>query len=157
AVAKVVDRGVSGAHVAVGLGLMGCLLVIARAQGLAATELGAARARRAGRPAGGSGRSDPGWGGLCPGLPDRADPGGAPRWWRRPRTGGAVEGPGRDPAWDRPSRGTGLPGPAADAAGPPLWRGCRDPVVLGAVRPVACCAVAGRRDDHRHDRCRGGR
>jgi membrane protease YdiL (CAAX protease family) len=40
AVAKVVDRGVSGAHVAVGLGLIGCLLVIARAQGLAAAELG---------------------------------------------------------------------------------------------------------------------
>ena len=43
AVAKVVDRGVSGAHVAVGLGLLGCLLVIARAQGLAATDLGLAR------------------------------------------------------------------------------------------------------------------
>jgi uncharacterized protein len=43
AVAKVVDRGVSGAHVAVGLGLIGCLLVIARAQGLAAAELGLAR------------------------------------------------------------------------------------------------------------------
>ena len=42
ALAKVVDRGVSGAHVAVGLGLIGCLLVIARAQGLAA-ELGLAR------------------------------------------------------------------------------------------------------------------
>jgi uncharacterized protein len=40
AAAKVVDRGVSGAHVAVGLGLIGCLLVIARAQGLAAAELG---------------------------------------------------------------------------------------------------------------------
>src|SRR4030095_618639 len=43
AVAKVVDRGVSGAHVAVGLGLLGCLLVIARAQGLTATDLGLAR------------------------------------------------------------------------------------------------------------------
>src|SRR4029450_6233857 len=48
AVAKVVDRGVSGAHVAVGLGLIGCLLVIARAQGLAAAELGVGRARWAG-------------------------------------------------------------------------------------------------------------
>ena len=37
---KVVDRGVSGAHGAVGLGLIGCLLVIGRAQGLAAAELG---------------------------------------------------------------------------------------------------------------------
>jgi uncharacterized protein len=43
AAAKVVDRGVSGAHVAVGLGLVGCLLVIARAHGLAAAELGLAR------------------------------------------------------------------------------------------------------------------
>src|SRR5512132_2657635 len=43
AVARVVDRGVSGAHVAVGLALTGCLLVIARAQGLAAAELGLAR------------------------------------------------------------------------------------------------------------------
>jgi membrane protease YdiL (CAAX protease family) len=43
AVARVVDRGVSGAHVAVGLALIGCLLVIARAQGLAAAELGLAR------------------------------------------------------------------------------------------------------------------
>ena len=43
AAAKVVDRGVPGAHVAVGLGLIGCLLVIARAQGLTAAELGLAR------------------------------------------------------------------------------------------------------------------
>ena len=43
AAAKVVDRGVSGAHVAVGLGLIGCLLVIARAQGLTAAEVGLAR------------------------------------------------------------------------------------------------------------------
>src|SRR4030095_13217216 len=45
----------------------------------------------AGRPAVGSSLSDPGWCGVCPGLPDRTGPGGAPGWWRRPRTGGAVE------------------------------------------------------------------
>jgi CAAX protease family protein len=43
AVAKGVDHGVAGAHVAVGLGLIGCLLAIARAQGLTAAELGLAR------------------------------------------------------------------------------------------------------------------
>ena len=43
AVAKAVDRAVPGAHVAVGLGLVACLVVIARAQGLAAADLGLAR------------------------------------------------------------------------------------------------------------------
>lgn len=43
AAALVIDRAVSGAHLAVGLGLAGCLLVIARAQGLAAANLGLAR------------------------------------------------------------------------------------------------------------------
>jgi uncharacterized protein len=43
AAALAVDRGVSGAHLAVGLGLTACLLVIARAQGLAAADLGLAR------------------------------------------------------------------------------------------------------------------
>ena len=38
--AVAVDRGVDGAHVAVGLGLSACLLVIARAQGLTAADLG---------------------------------------------------------------------------------------------------------------------
>jgi uncharacterized protein len=40
AAALAVDRGVHGAHVAVGLGLSACLLVIARAQGLTAADLG---------------------------------------------------------------------------------------------------------------------
>lgn len=43
AVGKAVDRAVPGAHVAVGLALAGCLLVIARAAGLAAAGLGLAR------------------------------------------------------------------------------------------------------------------
>ena len=43
AAALAVDRGVSGAHLAVGLGLTACLLLIARAQGLAAADLGLAR------------------------------------------------------------------------------------------------------------------
>jgi membrane protease YdiL (CAAX protease family) len=43
AAAKVVDRAASGAHVAVGLGLAACLLLIARDQRLAATDLGLAR------------------------------------------------------------------------------------------------------------------
>jgi membrane protease YdiL (CAAX protease family) len=43
AVAVVVDRAVPGVHVAVGLGLAACLVVIARAQGLAAADLGLAR------------------------------------------------------------------------------------------------------------------
>jgi uncharacterized protein len=42
AVASAVDRGF-GAHVAVGLGLAACLLVIARVQGLTAADLGLAR------------------------------------------------------------------------------------------------------------------
>ena len=42
AVALAVDRGF-GAHVAVGLGLAACLLVIARVQGLTAADLGLAR------------------------------------------------------------------------------------------------------------------
>ena len=42
AVALTVDRGF-GAHVAVGLGLAACLLVIARVQGLTAADLGLAR------------------------------------------------------------------------------------------------------------------
>jgi membrane protease YdiL (CAAX protease family) len=43
AVGVVVDRAVSGVHVAVGLGLAACLVVIARAQGLTAADLGLAR------------------------------------------------------------------------------------------------------------------
>src|SRR5215218_10251030 len=43
AVAVVVDRAVPGVHVAVGLGLATCLVVIARAQGLTAADLGLAR------------------------------------------------------------------------------------------------------------------
>ena len=43
AVAKVVDRAVPGAHVAVGLGLIACLVAVARAQGLTAADLGLAR------------------------------------------------------------------------------------------------------------------
>jgi membrane protease YdiL (CAAX protease family) len=42
-VARVVDAVVPGAHVAVGLGLTVCLVVIARAEGLTAAELGVAR------------------------------------------------------------------------------------------------------------------
>jgi membrane protease YdiL (CAAX protease family) len=42
AVASAVDRGF-GSHVAVGLGLAACLLVIARVQGLTAADLGLAR------------------------------------------------------------------------------------------------------------------
>jgi membrane protease YdiL (CAAX protease family) len=41
--AKVVDRAVPGADVAVGLGLVACLVAIARGQGLAAADLGLAR------------------------------------------------------------------------------------------------------------------
>src|SRR5215211_6741552 len=37
------DRAVPGAHVAVGLGLAACLVVIARADGLTAADLGLAR------------------------------------------------------------------------------------------------------------------
>ena len=43
AVAKGVDRAVPGAHVAVGLGLIACLVAIARAQGLTTADLGLAR------------------------------------------------------------------------------------------------------------------
>jgi uncharacterized protein len=43
AVATVVDRAVPGAHVAVGLGLAACLVVIARADGLTPADLGLAR------------------------------------------------------------------------------------------------------------------
>jgi uncharacterized protein len=43
AVAVVIDRAVPGVHVAVGLGLAACLVVIARAQGLTAADLGLAR------------------------------------------------------------------------------------------------------------------
>jgi membrane protease YdiL (CAAX protease family) len=43
AVAMVVDHAVSGAHLAVGLGLAACLVVIARANGLTAADLGLAR------------------------------------------------------------------------------------------------------------------
>jgi membrane protease YdiL (CAAX protease family) len=43
AVAKVVDRAVSGADVAVGLGLVACLVAIARGQGLTTADLGLAR------------------------------------------------------------------------------------------------------------------
>jgi membrane protease YdiL (CAAX protease family) len=49
AVAKGVDRAVPGAHVAVGLGLIACLVAIARAQGLTTADLGLARS---GWPAG---------------------------------------------------------------------------------------------------------
>jgi membrane protease YdiL (CAAX protease family) len=43
AVGLVVDRAVTGAHVAVGLGLAACLVVIARGCGLTAADLGLAR------------------------------------------------------------------------------------------------------------------
>jgi uncharacterized protein len=43
AAAMVVDHAVSGAHVALGLGLAACLVVIARARGLAAADLELAR------------------------------------------------------------------------------------------------------------------
>jgi CAAX protease family protein len=43
AVAKGVDRAVPGAHVAVGLGLIACLVAIARAQGLTTADLGLAQ------------------------------------------------------------------------------------------------------------------
>ena len=43
AVAKAVDRAAPGAHVAVGLGLVACLVAIARGQGLTAADLGLAR------------------------------------------------------------------------------------------------------------------
>jgi membrane protease YdiL (CAAX protease family) len=43
AVGLVVDRAVLGVHVAVGLGLVACLVVIARAQGLTVADLGLAR------------------------------------------------------------------------------------------------------------------
>jgi membrane protease YdiL (CAAX protease family) len=43
AAAKVVDRAVPGAHLAVGLGLVACLVAIARGGGLTAADLGLAR------------------------------------------------------------------------------------------------------------------
>ena len=43
AVGLAVDRAVAGAHVAVGLGLAACLVVIARGCGLTAADLGLAR------------------------------------------------------------------------------------------------------------------
>jgi uncharacterized protein len=43
AVAKAVDRAVPGAHVAVGLGLVACLVAIAQGQGLTAADLGLTR------------------------------------------------------------------------------------------------------------------
>ena len=43
AVAKVVDRAVPGAHLAVGLALSACLVLIARRQGLTTADLGLAR------------------------------------------------------------------------------------------------------------------
>jgi membrane protease YdiL (CAAX protease family) len=43
AVAKAVDRAVPGAHVAVGLGLVACLVAIARGQRLTAADLGLTR------------------------------------------------------------------------------------------------------------------
>jgi membrane protease YdiL (CAAX protease family) len=43
AVAKVVDRAIPGADVAVGLGLVACLVAIARGQGITAADLGLAR------------------------------------------------------------------------------------------------------------------
>jgi uncharacterized protein len=43
AVAKGVDRAVPGAHVAVGLGLVACLVAVARAQGLTMADLGLAQ------------------------------------------------------------------------------------------------------------------
>jgi membrane protease YdiL (CAAX protease family) len=46
AVAKVVDRAVPGAHVAVGLGLIACLVAVARAQGLTTADLGLAQSSR---------------------------------------------------------------------------------------------------------------
>jgi len=43
AVAKAVDRAAPGAHVAVGLGLVACLVAIARGQGLTVADLGLTR------------------------------------------------------------------------------------------------------------------
>jgi membrane protease YdiL (CAAX protease family) len=43
AVARVIDAVVGGAHLAVGLGLAACLVLIARAEGLTAADLGADR------------------------------------------------------------------------------------------------------------------
>jgi hypothetical protein len=43
AAALVADRAVSGGHVAVGLALTACLVVLARAQGLTTADLGLAR------------------------------------------------------------------------------------------------------------------
>jgi uncharacterized protein len=59
AAALVLDRAVAGAHVAVGLGLAGCLVVIARAVRLPAAELGLARA---------AGPAGLGWGAAAAGL-----------------------------------------------------------------------------------------
>src|SRR4029453_6166610 len=56
--ALAVDRGF-GAHVAVGLGLTACLLVIARVQGLTAAELGVARSAWRAGPWGGAAAAAP--------------------------------------------------------------------------------------------------
>jgi hypothetical protein len=65
----VVDRAVPGAHVAVGLGLAACLVVIARAGG---ADGGRSRAGPVDLAAGAavrSGRGDAGGGGVRPGIP----------------------------------------------------------------------------------------
>src|SRR5215218_9643194 len=154
AVASAVDRGF-GAHVAVGLGLAACLLVIARVQGLTAADLGLARSTW---PVGLR------WGTAAATLlgaayalayliaPVRQ---ALPERWRN-RARGAVGSSGRDPPGDRPARGAGLPWPGVGAAGPPVWRPLRDLAVLGTVRPLAHRGLAGRRPGQRRNRRRGG-
>ena len=78
AVAKVVDRAVPGAHVAVGLGLAACLVAIAPGPGVTAADLGLSAADLAGGPSLGSGRGGVRGRGLRPGLPGRAGSRGAP-------------------------------------------------------------------------------
>jgi membrane protease YdiL (CAAX protease family) len=147
AAAMVVDRAVSGAHVAVGLGLV----VLARAAGLTAVDLGLARSTW---PAGLR------WGVAAAALVGAAytlsylimpvrqaipDPGGG--LGRVALTAVLVVIP----------LGTVLPEELAfrGLLLPLLGRRHgvrRDHVLLGPVRPVACAAVAGRRAGQRHDR-----
>lgn len=75
AVNLLVNEAVPGAHLAAGLGLAACLLAIARAGGLAAADLGLARAALGTGLRWGGSRRGPGRGGLRPGL---AHPGRAP-------------------------------------------------------------------------------
>jgi hypothetical protein len=67
AVAKVVDRAVPGAGVAVGLGLVACLAAIARGQGLTTADLGLARPTWAAGLRWGGGGGARGGGGLAVG------------------------------------------------------------------------------------------